>query len=179
MKKWEVLSSEDIYSDNWVSFKNNSYRNGKGVVIDNYTIIKLKDYSVVFPVTKDNKVVMVRQYKSGVDEIATELPMGFIEEGETPEQCAARELLEETGFTSDQLEHLGTYHNSPGKVLQRFHVFLAKNCAKSSEQKLDKTEDLEVEVIDIEKIRELAASNKFKGACTALGVALALKKLGV
>ena len=57
MKKWEVLSSEDIYSDNWVSFKNNSYRNGKGVVIDNYTIIKLKDYSVVFPLKRGEPLV--------------------------------------------------------------------------------------------------------------------------
>ncbi len=181
MKKWELLDSREIFSDKWATLKNNSYRNSKGVIINNYTKILLRDYSVIFPVTREGKVVMVRQYKSGVDEIFLELPMGFIEEGESPVECAARELKEETGYTTeDKLESLGAYYNSPGKVRQRFHVFLARNLVRNAGQSLDKNEDLEVELVDLQKIDEMIKSGEHvTGACSALGIALALKRLGV
>ena len=70
-----------------------------GVVVEDYFVRESRGFCVVFALTPDENVLLVRQYKHGVGEIVTDLPAGVIDAGETPETCAVRELAEETGFT--------------------------------------------------------------------------------
>ena len=180
MKKWEVLNSEDVFSTDFLTLTNKSYRTSKGAVVDNFATVKLRDYVVVFAITPDKKVLLVSQYKHGVDDIMTELPAGLIDAGETPAACAARELREETGYVAKEMEYLGAYYNSPGKIMQKAHLFLARNAVMHGKPELDENEDIKVKLVDVEKISEMMISNSLvTGACSALAAALAFKKLGI
>jgi len=96
----------------------------------------------VFALTPENNVLLVKQYRPGPEQIMLELPGGGIESNETPAQAAARELLEETGFAGD-LKAVGTSLECAYSNMNRFN-FVATDCRKIQDQKLDATEFAEV-----------------------------------
>ena len=71
------------------------------------------DWVNVVPVTPAGEIVMVRQYRHGLRDVTLEIPGGMVDPGETPEQAAARELLEETGYRAERLEALGSVNPNP------------------------------------------------------------------
>lgn len=73
----------------------------------------------------DPKVLLIRQFRHAADGYIWEVPAGRIDPGETPEQCAARELKEETGMVAGTLERLTTIYTTPGFTDERIHLFLA------------------------------------------------------
>ena len=88
-------------------------------------------------ITEENEVLMVRQYRHPVKETLLEIPGGFIDEGETPEEAMRRELKEETGYEFSSVINVGRIAANPG-VLDNFtYLFLAKGGIKTSEQNLD------------------------------------------
>jgi len=124
------------------------------------------------PVTDDGRVILVRQYRYPVEEILLEIPAGKLDSGETPEECAVRELEEETGFRAGKLEKLTSFYSAPGFTNEILHIYLAREL-KEVEQKLDGDEFLTVEFYTAEDIKELRASNKIKDGKTMLGLLLA------
>src|SRR5690348_14290636 len=73
----------------------------------------------------DPRVLLIRQFRHAADGYIWEIPAGRLDPGETPEQCAARELKEETGMVAGQLEWLTTIYTSPGFTDERIHLYLA------------------------------------------------------
>lgn len=102
--------------------------------------------------TKDNKVIVSRQYRPAQERILYELPGGGAEKGEDFEQAACRELLEETGYEAGKMHYLGdvvkdAYNNST------WHYFLATDCTPHKDgQKLDETEHIQVALITIDEL---------------------------
>src|SRR3989339_2096073 len=96
----------------------------------------------VLALTPENNVLLVKQYRPGPEKILLELPGGGIEAGEAPEQAAARELLEETGFAGE-LKLVGSSFECAYSSIYR-HNFVATNCRKIQDQNLDATEFAEV-----------------------------------
>lgn len=108
--------------------------------------------------TKDNQVILARQFRPGPNEILNELPGGYIDKDETPEQAAERELLEETGYSGD-FEFIGTCFDCAYSTMERY-CFVARNCKKVQEPDLDETEFVKVEEITLKEIRALLRSGK-------------------
>jgi ADP-ribose pyrophosphatase len=73
----------------------------------------------------DPTVLLIRQYRHAANGFLLEVPAGRLDAGETPEQCARRELLEETGCTAAQVHHLTTVFTTPGFSDERIHLFMA------------------------------------------------------
>jgi len=96
----------------------------------------------VLALTPKNNVVLVKQYRPGPEKVLLELPGGGIESDETPDLAAARELLEETGYAGN-LKLVGTSLECAYSTISR-HNFVATNCRKIQNQKLDATEFAEV-----------------------------------
>lgn len=90
-----------------------------------YYMLELADYVSVVALTPDRHLVLVRQYRPVVERVTLELPSGHVDAGETPEEAARRELLEETGFTAGDLELLGTLVPDVGRLTNRMWCYFA------------------------------------------------------
>jgi len=126
----------------------------------------------IVPVTDDGRVILVRQYRYPVEEILLEIPAGKLDSGEAPEECALRELEEETGFRAGKLEKLTSFYSTPGFSNEILHLYLAREL-QEVEQKLDGDEFLNVEYYTAEDIKLLRTSNKIKDGKTMLGLLMA------
>lgn len=109
-------------------------------------LIEFDDAVVVVPVLSDGSVVLIRNERFAVGEELYEFPAGKIDDDEAPETCAARELIEETGYTAGRLEKLGGFYSCPGAVTEYLHAFAATELIEGV-QALEKHERIEVELV--------------------------------
>jgi ADP-ribose pyrophosphatase len=109
-------------------------------------IIECPDWVNIIPVTPEGQLVLVRQFRFGTWSATLELPGGMVDEGESPEQAAVRELEEETGYRPKQVLDLGYVHPNPALQGNRCHSFLALGCEPTGVLAQEAGEDIEVEL---------------------------------
>lgn len=107
--------------------------------------------AVVLPLTDKGEVVMVRNYRWTINRELLELPAGTLEPLEEPQECAFRELEEETGYTAGTLRPLCRFYSSPGIMNELIHAFMATDL-KPGPQHLSSDEQIKVEIMTFEQI---------------------------
>lgn len=135
-----------------------------------YMAVAAPDWVVVVPVYGEN-FVLVRQWRHGEDRLTTEFPAGVVEPGEPPEQTAARELLEETGFRAGKLIPMGTCSANPALFKNHIHCFLAEELSPAGAQRLDADELLNVSLAPVEEVVAAFGTGEYTHAY--MGTALA------
>ncbi|MFH1446997.1 MAG: NUDIX hydrolase [Chloroflexota bacterium] len=120
-----------------------------------FYIIDSPDWVNIIPLTQDNQVVMVRQFRHGIKELTLEIPGGMVEKGDNPEDAARRELLEETGYQAKTMSFLGVVHPNPAILTNRCFTYLAHDLEKINGGNFDETEDIEIVLIPITQIPTL------------------------
>ena len=106
--------------------------------------------SCVVALTPDNQVIIARQFRAGPEKVLDEMPGGLVDPGETPEQAARRELVEESGYEPGSMEYLGaSYINAWDNTVH--HYFLARNCTPTGSFAPEKFEEIEVVTLPISK----------------------------
>ncbi len=124
---------------------------------------------VIVAVDESDRVVMVRQYRYAVDQALLELPAGTREPGETPEETAARELREETGYRARKLTQLGTIFSAPGFCDEQLSVFLATGLVPGPTD-ADEGEDIEVVHLPLAEAESMLVRGAFLDAKTVAGI---------
>lgn len=128
--------------------------------------------TAVVPMLDANTVVMELQYRHPVGDYLLEIPAGTMEPGESPLDCAKRELEEETGLMADELIKLGKIHIIPAYSDEEIHVYLAKGLTPS-QQKLDHDEIIEVVNYPLAEALQLIAEGQITDALTILSIQMA------
>ncbi len=124
-----------------------------------YGQIIFPNAALAVPITSDNKVILLRQYRFAVSRYLLEFPAGTLEIGETPINSIKREIQEETGFKAEKWDELGSLVNAPGYSDEVIHLFLARDLSKlKAEVKGDLDEDIEVLFLAPKELDNLIAS---------------------
>lgn len=132
----------------------------------------------VIPVTENNEIFMVKQFRYPFREVTTEIPAGKLEKGEVPYDCGKRELLEETGCTCTEYIPLGEIYPTPAYNTEVIHVYLAKGLGYEK-QSLDSDEFLDIEKIPLAEAVRLVMDGKIKDAKTQIAVLKAARIMGI
>lgn len=184
---WEEIETEHIVQDEWIDFRKSTYKYPDGRVFAPYYSYSRRDYTVIVASDEDGKFLCVRQFRQGIKEVTTEFPAGGIERSdgkeygskdaaETALDCAKRELREETGYESSDWTHLITVPSNATISDNYAYVFMARNCMKAGEQKLDDTEYLNVKKLSADEIEELIHAGKFQQSVHVMAWLLAKEK---
>ena len=177
MKKWKILDSRNVFQHMWYTLRQDTVQLPDGRIIDDYFVSVRRDVVLIFALTASQQILLVRQYKHGAQKTLLELPGGFIDDGEPPRDAAQRELLEETGYTADNLHLLAQVHGDPTKDTNTLHLYLAENAVKVQGQSLDHTEDITVEHIPLDQVRSLVLEGKISVSGSITTIYLALERL--
>ena len=131
----------------------------------------------ILALTPAQEVILVRQPRAGAMQMTLEIPGGNMDQGETPEAAAARELEEETGYRCDALQYLGSISPNPAIMSNKLHMFLARDCF-IPEQRLrfqDAMERIEVLTRPLSEVERLLQAGEFQNALGALTLLMALR----
>ena len=178
LRPWKTLKSEMVIDHKWYKLRRDEVELPGGQVLDDYFVSVRPDVVLTFPLTADNQVIFVRQYKHAAGEILLELPGGVIDDHEQdPREAAIREMLEETGYTSGEVEPLLEIIDNPTNDTNRIYFFLARNVQQVAEQDLDETEDIEVLKVPLEEVESMVLNGQIKVSGSVALCLLALLKL--
>ena len=176
IKIWELLSSETVYQKKWMTIREESCLLPDGNVLDPYIIIDVPNFCNVFVVTENEEIVFVKQYRHAAGIISLELPGGMVEEGEEPIKSVEREMKEETGYVSDDIERLFTVCPNPPLESNRAWFYIAKDAKLAHAKSLDQFEDIEVIKVPKNEFLSMLLNNEFThGAQVGAMFAAAIK----
>jgi ADP-ribose pyrophosphatase len=175
--KWEKLSSRYLVKEKWATLRVDTCKLQNGTIKDDYFVLEYPDWANAIALTKDNKMILVRQYRHAADIISLEIPGGVIEPGEAPEDGVKRELLEETGYSFESCELIATLYPNPATSDNRTFTYLLTGGIKIQEQDLDEHEILNVEEYTIAEVKQLLADNKIEQSLHAAALFYGLMKL--
>lgn len=169
----ELISSTFKFKGRIIDVKVDEVRTPDGNIATREVVVH-KGAVGVLPII-DNKVLLVKQYRHAVGEVLWEIPAGIFREGETPEECAIRELREEVGLAPLNLVKLGEIFVSPGCSTEKIYLFYADRFKPDPLPK-DEDENIETGEFAIDTFREMIEEGRIKDSKTLASFCLYLLK---
>lgn len=164
LQKWQLLSQQDVSPSPFFPIEKRSYRRPDGQIVEDFYVTTLADVVHVVPITTDGRVVMIRLYKQGADEIMLQFPAGRFEVKKHADwlTAAVTELAEETGITvaPEQLEFIRSLGVMTTKATEKVHLYLVRNVTLGGTQQLDENEEIEVVALSPAEIDAAIASGE-------------------
>ena len=136
-----------------------------------FYILQAPAWINVIPITPDNKVVLVEQFRHGIQQPTLEVPGGLVDPGEEPLEAAKREMLEETGYKSKQWSSLGKVSSNPSMMDNYTHMYLAENCSHVGAQNPDEHERIAVRTVPVDEFLQMAANGTIHHAIVLAAIA--------
>ncbi|WP_457559708.1 NUDIX hydrolase [Candidatus Harpocratesius sp.] len=160
ISQWIVKSQRIIFGTKPFNILSKDYYNPTRD--QNFTafVIDAPRWANVIGLTEKNEILLIRQYRFGTDHVELEIPGGVLEADEEPLIGIQRELEEETGFVSDDWKLIGRVDANPAIQNNICYTFLAKNIRPFGQINFDPTEEIEYELVPIQKVRELIGEGK-------------------
>lgn len=133
----------------------------KGGKLLDANIFEFRSWGNVVALTPENEVVLIRQYRHGVQDVLWEIPGGIVDDGEDPMEGVKRELLEETGYTAKEFVQVAKLYPNPALQTNSMYCFLALGAEKVDGQSLDDGEDIEVHLVPLNELIEMTRRGEF------------------
>lgn len=160
VQSWKLLGSKPVADCRIFKVRKDTTVNPRTGAAHEMYVLEQPDWVNAIPLTSDERVVMIEQWRHGTRTIELETPGGIIDAGETVEACARRELREETGYEAGTIVPLGTVRPNPSFQANTQHYVLATDCRKVGELDLDHAEDITVRTVPLTDIPEMIRTGK-------------------
>jgi len=172
---FELLHSEIMYPGRAFTIRRDTLRlpDGRETRFD---IVEHIGSVVIVPLDAAGQLLFVRQYRHAAGQDMLELPAGTLDEGESPDDCARREVREETGMAAGKLERVGGFYLAPGYSTEYMHVYLATDLVDDPLE-ADADEFLSVERVPVSVAMEMCARGDFPDAKTLAALLLVRSRL--
>lgn len=171
MKPFKILDSKKLVNEPFCHIDKELVEIPNGETRDWY-VYQNRDAVIVIPVLEGGQILLQKNYKHGSRHVVTEFPAGLIDEGESWEETAPRELLEETGYSPKKCTKLGQVFANPTSSPMQYHIILAEGCIKAQEPENEPEEQIEPFLVsDLDAVREILLAPETKtsaGAVAAL-----------
>jgi 8-oxo-dGTP pyrophosphatase MutT (NUDIX family) len=176
IRPWPLIASQPVFDTEFFRVTRDRALSPRTGGEFDFHLIHMADWLMVVPLTREGRLVLVRQYRHGSRETGLEVPGGLHDcHGETPEQGAVREVAEETGYENDgePLVFLGELRPQPALLSNRVWIYLARDLRPLARPELDSSEDIDVVLIEPREIPSLIASREINNAMTVAALSLA------
>lgn len=178
MASWERIDRKTLVDTPFLKVYSDQIRLPNGSLIDDYTVIKKRDVVIVVASNEDGKVLIQKEYRYAVDQMLWSLPGGQSDANEAPEQTAARELLEETGYGGGTYEVIDTLYEYPTKDAHTITIVRAKDVSWQKEVVHEATEMIDgPHLVTIEELRKQIQTGEWKSASSIAILVRALPEL--
>ena len=178
MKPWKTKTRQTVLDDRpWLMVEHHTVELPDGRQIPNWPWIITPDYINVVALSEDEFFICFRQVKYGIEGTTLGIIGGYVNEGEAPLAAAQRELLEETGYESDDWLTLGSYLVDPNRGIANGHLFLARHAHYVTPRNADDLEEQELLLLTREEIESALEKGEIKVLAWAATVAFALRHL--
>ncbi len=160
LPRWEKLREHIVAPTRILDLKTATYRHPVRQTERDFVLLRASDWVNVLALTPDHQLVLVRQFRFGIDEFSLEIPGGVIDAGEDPLAAGVRELREETGFVGTRARLLGSAHANPAFLNNRCHIALVEGATRSAAVQWDHDEEIEVITAPVEQVYAWAHEGK-------------------
>lgn len=155
---WKRIESREIADCRVFKVREDLCENGDKK--SSFFVVENPDWVNVIALTENHEVVLIEQFRHGIEEVILEIPGGMIDEDEEPETAARRELLEETGYSAEHFMLLGKSHPNPAIQNNTIYHYLAVEAQKTEDVKFDEHESVVTKMVHLNSIPELIRSGQ-------------------
>jgi 8-oxo-dGTP pyrophosphatase MutT (NUDIX family) len=170
--RWRKLRSEPLVTTRIFDVTKQFFQHPGRDRPNDFFVINAPDWVNVIALTPDHQLVLVRQFRFGIDEFSLEIPGGIIDPGEDCLAAGVRELREETGFVGDPARLLGSVHPNPAMQNNRCHLVLVENARPAAELEWDADEEMEAMLKPVDEVYALAYAGGITHAMVLDGLLL-------
>lgn len=161
---YKLLDKKTVYKGQRIVVEELHYENPRTNEVLYREHVLAGHAAIIMPVTENGNLIMIREPRTPIQKTVLSFPAGMLEEGETPEEGAIRELEEETGYKARYIKKLREVYPEIAYSDEKTIIFLAKDFEKT-QRHLDETEDIEVVEVPIEEAKKLLDSGDLKSSC--------------
>jgi ADP-ribose pyrophosphatase len=158
MDEPHVVGRNTVFETPWIRLVDRSVLYPGEMASRSFCIVENPDFVTVLPITREGEIVLVHQWRPGVERTLAEFVGGGIDGDESPLAAAHRELLEETGLRTEKMIYLGAAAPDPTRLSSQAHLFVALAVEEAAAVSLEDGEQLQVELVTPKRLRELLVS---------------------
>ncbi len=154
-ERWTTVSSREIADCRVFRVREVTSLRDSDQARATFFVVENPDWANIVAITKDREIVLIEQFRHGVESMVLEIPGGMVDAGEDPENAASRELIEETGYSPGRMVAIGTSFPNPAIQNNTIYHFLALDCEKIADVAFDDHESIITRLVPLSELEDL------------------------